>query len=277
MKAIFLKTILSAMVVCVMSQTIIFAQTNEQAPASTQELQITRKEVAAVQAELQRRGYYRNTPNGVLDTQTRESIIEFQKENNLSDSGTIDLALLNSLELKYPATGKEVESARKKGLIPRIGYGVKDGATTAKDTTVNAGKTAVRSTEKAYDASTKAVKNAADVTKDKSVKLAKDAGGMTVRGARRAEDATTDSAKKAGNATVRAGRKVGDVFVGRSDAEIQSDVRDVLEADENTKRVRSEVKEGTVRLSAKSDLDLSDAVTKVRKVSGVKSVIVSAK
>ncbi len=277
MKVIFLKNILLILVACAVLPTVIFAQTNEEAPAVNQPLLITRKEVAAVQAELQRRGYYRNTPNGVLDTQTRESIIEFQKENSLSDSGTIDLALLNSLELKYPATGKEVESARKKGLIPRIGYGVKDGATTTKDATVNAGKTAVRSTEKAYDASTKAVKNAADVTKDKSVKLAKDAGGMTVRGARRAEDATTGTAKKAGNATVRAGRKVNDVFVGRSDAEIQSDVRDVLEADENTKRVRSEVKEGTVKLSAKSDIDLSDAVSKVRQVSGVKGVIVAAK
>ncbi len=277
MKVNFLKNILLIMVACAISQTLIFAQAQEAAPATDQPLLITRKEVAAVQAELQRRGYYRNTPNGILDTQTRESIIEFQKENELGDSGTIDLALMQSLELKYPATGKEVESARKKGLIPRMGYGVKDGATTAKDATVNAGKTAVRSTEKAYDASTKAVKNAADVTKDKSVKLAKDAGGMTVRGARRAGDVTSDSTKKAGNATVRAGRKVNDVFVGRSDAEIQNDVREVLEADENTKRVRSEVKDGTVKLSAKSDLDLSVAVSKVRQVSGVKGVIVAAK
>jgi hypothetical protein len=277
MKTNFLKTILLIFVACAVCQTVIFAQTNEAAPASDQPLLITRKEVAAVQAELQRRGYYRNSPHGILDTQTRESIIEFQKENELADSGTIDLTLLNSLELKYPATGKEVESARKKGLLPRMGYGVKDGATTAKDATVNAGKTAVRSTEKAYDASTKAVKNAADVTKDKSVKLAKDAGGMTVRGARKAGDVTSDSTKKAGSATVRAGRKVNDVFVGRSDAEIQSDIREVLEANENTKRVRSEVKDGTVRLSAKSDLDLSEAVSKVRQVSGVKGVIVAAK
>jgi Putative peptidoglycan binding domain len=277
MKTNFLKTILLIFVACAVCQTVIFAQTNEAAPASDQPLLIPRKEVAAVQAELQRRGYYRNSPHGILDTQTRESIIEFQKENELADSGTIDLTLLNSLELKYPATGKEVESARKKGLLPRMGYGVKDGATTAKDATVNAGKTAVRSTEKAYDASTKAVKNAADVTKDKSVKLAKDAGGMTVRGARKAGDVTSDSTKKAGSATVRAGRKVNDVFVGRSDAEIQSDIREVLEANENTKRVRSEVKDGTVRLSAKSDLDLSEAVSKVRQVSGVKGVIVAAK
>ena len=277
MKVNFLKNILLILVACAVSQTVIFAQANDAAPAADQPLLITRKEVAAVQAELQRRGYYRNTPNGILDTQTRESIIEFQKENELGDSGTIDLALMNSLELKYPATGKEVESARKKGLIPRIGYSVKDGATTTRDATVNAGKTAVRSTEKAYDASTKAVKNAADVTKDKSVKLAKDAGNMTVTGTKKAGEVTTDTAKKAGNATVRAGRKVNDVFVGRSDAEIQSDVRDVLEADESTKRVRSEVKEGTVKLSAKSDLDLSDAVSKVRKVSGVRGVIVAAK
>ncbi len=254
------------------------AQTNnESASKEAAPLSITRKEVAAVQAELQRRGYYRNQPHGVLDADTREAIITYQKENELTDSGQIDMDLLNSLELKYPATGKEVESARRKGFIPRLGYGVKDTATGARDTTVNAGKSVKRGTEKAYDATTNAVKNAADTTKDKSKELAKDTGNATVKGAKKVSSATTSAAKKTSDASVRAGRKVGDVFVGRSDAEIQSDIRDALEKDEKTARVRSEVKDGAVRLSAKDDVDLGDAVSRIRKVSGVRSVVVIAK
>ena len=226
----------------------------EQPGKEAEALVITRKEVAAVQAELQRRGYYRNTPSGVLDTQTREAIATYQKENQLEESGQIDMALINSLELKYPATGKEVESARKKGLIPRIGYATRDAATATRDTTVNAGKSVKKTSEKAVD-----------VTVDKSLNLAKDAGDVTVKGA-----------KKTGDATTRAGKRVGEVFVGRSDADIQNDIRSILEKKEETKRVRSEVKDGAVRLFAK-DLDLSDAVTEIRKLSGIKSVVVVAK
>jgi Putative peptidoglycan binding domain len=248
------------MILFLFSVITVWAQAETTPPPATEQpeapkLEITRKEVAAVQAELQRRGYYRNAPNGLLDTETRAAIKDYQKETGLEESGAIDMTLLNSLELKYPATGKEVESARKKGLIPRIGYGAKDTATGARDVTVNAGKTVKKTTEKAID-----------TTKDKSVELASDAG---------------DTAKKAGNKTTnmatRAGRRVTDVFVGRSDADLQRDIRDVLEADEKTARVRSEVKEGAVKLFPKEGQDVGNVVSKIRQISGVRSVVVVAK
>lgn len=242
------------------SVTAAWAQAETTPPPTTEtteepKLEITRKEVAAVQAELQRRGYYRNAPNGLLDTETRAAIKDYQKENSLEDTGAIDMKLLNSLELKYPATGKEVESARKKGLIPRIGYGAKDAATGTRDATVNAGKTVKKTTEKALD-----------TTKDKSVELVSDAG---------------DTAKKAGSKTTslasRAGRRVSDTLVGRSDADLQRDVRDVLEAEETTARVRSEVKDGAVKLFTKEGQDVGGVVSKIRQLSGVRSVVVVAR
>ncbi|MBS1810296.1 MAG: peptidoglycan-binding protein [Acidobacteria bacterium] len=243
---------------------VLLAQTEQSQSSPTeqteaQKLVITRKEVAAVQAELQRRGYYRNTPNGVLDTETRTAIKEYQQENSMEESGAIDMALLNSLELKYPATGKEVESARRKGLIPRIGYGAKDSVTGARDATVNAGKSVKKTTEKALD-----------TTKDKSKELASDTGDATLKGAKKVGNKTTD-------VTTRAGRRVSEVFVGRSDADLQRDIRDALESDEKTARVRSEVKEGDVKLFPKEGLDVSDAVSRIRKISGVRSVMVVAK
>ena len=222
-------------------------------------LVITNKEVAAVQAELQRRGYYRNTPNGLLDSETREAIKIFQKENEQEETGRIDMVLFDSLELKYPATGKEVESARKKGLIPRIGYGAKDTVTGARDTTVKAGKSVKKGAEKA-----------AGTTKNKTIELAQDASDATVKGAKKVGNKTTDT-------TMRAGRRVSDVFVGRSDSELQRDIRDILEAKEDTSRVRSEVKEGAVKLFPKEGVDISDAVSSIRKLGGVRSVVVVAK
>jgi peptidoglycan hydrolase-like protein with peptidoglycan-binding domain len=240
------------------------AQTEEaQKPAAeapeTPPLVITNKEVAAVQAELQRRGYYRNTPNGILDSETREAIKTYQKENEQGETGSIDMKLLDSLELQYPATGKEVESARKKGLIPRIGYGAKDTVTGARDTTINAGKSVKNGAEKAVD-----------TTKNKSVELAQDAGDATVKGAKKVGNKTVDT-------TTRAGRRVSDVFVGRSDSELQRDIRDILEAKEDTARVRSEVKDGAVKLFPKEGVEVSDAVSSIRKLSGVRSVMVVAK
>ena len=120
----------------------------------------------------------------------------------------------------------------------------------------------------------KSVKNTAekalDTTKEKSKELASDAGDATLKGAKKAGNKTTD-------VTTRAGRRVSDVFVGRSDAELQRDIRDALESDEKTARVRSEVKEGDVKLFPKEGQDVSSAVSRIRKISGVRSVVVIAK
>jgi len=64
-----------------------WAQTEEvpkpaaEAASEASPLVITNKEVAAVQAELQRRGYYRNTPNGILHAETRGANNSNKKEN----------------------------------------------------------------------------------------------------------------------------------------------------------------------------------------------------
>lgn len=231
------------------------------------QLKITHKEVAAVQAELQRRGYLNATPSGVLDSDTREAIKTFQKEKGLAETGRIDRETMAALEVKYPATGDEVESTRRSGLIPKIGYGAKDTASATGDAVSNTARsvrdTAKSGAEKTVDKTTELATGAADKTGE----VARDAGSATVGGAKKVGRKVTDK-------TTRAGQRVGEVFVGRSDADIQSNVRDVLSRDEHTARVRSEVKNGAVRLTADSSIDLSNAVSSIRKISGVKSVVV---
>lgn len=245
------------------------AKTAGEAADATEPIKITYKEVQAVQAELQRRGYFNSDVSGVLDAETREAIRTYQKESKLAETGRIDRATITSLGLTYPATGNEVESMRRAGLIPRTGNAVKDGAS---------------ATGHAVTSTAKGVKDGAVLGADKTVEktkdLASDAADKTGEVARTVGLATADTAKKAGrkvsDKTVRAGQRVSEVFVGRSDAEIQRDVRDVLARDERTARVRSEVRDGAVRLTANADIDLSTAVSGIRKLSGVKSVVVVA-
>jgi peptidoglycan hydrolase-like protein with peptidoglycan-binding domain len=226
-------------------------------------LKITHKEVAAVQAELQRRGYYDESPSGVLDAATREAIRTFQQERKLEVTGRIDRATLAALELKYPATGDEVESTRRGGLIPKIGYAAKDKTEAAGDAVVDTARDARDAAKSGVDKTVGKTKEVASDAADKTGEVARDAGAATVGGAKKV-------GRKVGEKTQRA----GEVLVGRSDADIQSDVRDVLRRDERTARVRSEVKDGAVRLTAGADVDLSAAVSAVRKIGGVKSVIV---
>jgi peptidoglycan hydrolase-like protein with peptidoglycan-binding domain len=116
------------------------AQTAER--ERTMELKITSKEVSAVQEELKDRGYYQAKPNGILDQETRAALRRYQAEHGLAESGRIDRATLDKLEIEYPVTGKKKE--RPKGIVAKVGYGVKDTAVSTGKTVGGATKTVVR-------------------------------------------------------------------------------------------------------------------------------------
>src|SRR2546423_390460 len=132
------------------------AQTAETARAEDSKLEsvnliITSKEVSAVQAALLGRGYFHAHPNGVLDGQTREAIRAYQTDNKLEVTGKIDRPTLESLEVNYPATGKEANSGRRNGALPKIGYATKDGAVATKDTVTGTSRKVVNGTKAGYD------------------------------------------------------------------------------------------------------------------------------
>jgi peptidoglycan hydrolase-like protein with peptidoglycan-binding domain len=220
---------------------------------------ITEKEVIAVQTELKRRGYYNARPSGVLDRRTREAVKGYQSENGLKVTGRIDRPTYEKLGLRYPATGKEGDNERRSGILPSIGYGIKDTAVaTGEAVTGTANKvkdTAETGYEKTKGAGTGAV--------SKSKEVAGDLG-----------DATKKGAEKVNRGTQRA----GDVLVGRSDANIQSDVREVLNENPETEKWYSEVKNGIVTLKTppQHNADIGVVVSNIRKVAGVKSVFVIA-
>lgn len=223
---------------------------------------ITEKEVAAVQTELTKRGYYKAKPTGVLDRETREAVRAYQTqmtEKGLKVTGRIDRPTYESLGLAYPATGKERDSDRRRGVLSQIGYGVKD-------TTDAAGKAVTGTATKVKEGTVTGI--------DKS----KDASGAAVA-------KTKETAQGVGNATMRGARTVkrgtqtaSDTVVGRSDADVQLDVREVLEKNEETKRWFSDVKAGLVTIKTPSEhkADIGQIVSDIRKIAGVKSVFVVA-
>ena len=237
------------------------AQTPDPQTANSQisDWRITEKEVIAVQAELIRRGYYKSKITGVLDRDTREAVRAFQSDNGLKDSGRIDLPTYGKLGLDYPATGKEADSVRRNGLLPRIGYGVKD-------TTVGAGSAVKGGAKKAGSGVRAGLEKTWDAgagTVSKSKEVAQDAG-----------DATINGAKSAGRSASRA----GDRLIGRSDAEVHEDVRRALEENPETQLWYSDVKNGmvTIKTPQRHNADVGAVISNIRKVPGVKSVFVIA-
>jgi peptidoglycan hydrolase-like protein with peptidoglycan-binding domain len=230
------------------------AQSASRQPA---EWRITEKEVIAVQAELFRRGYYKSKIAGVLDRDTRESVRAFQTDSGLKASGRIDLETYQKLGLIYPATGKEADSLRRNGWLPRIGYGVKD-------TAAGAGAAVTGGVKKAGSGvrtGLEKTRDLGDATVSKSREVAQGAGDATVKGA-----------KSAGRSAGRA----GDRLIGRSDAEVHEDVRRAMEENPETKLWYTEVKNGnvTIKTPRGHTADIGAVVSNIRKVPGVKSVFV---
>lgn len=232
----------------------LFAQSGSSTtqPPEEQLPKITEKEVKAVQQALYSRGILTKQPNGVLNSATREALTEFQKREGLAETGKIDQPTIDRLGLTFPVTSDNDKSSQKNGVFPKIGYAVKEGASSTSK--------AVTSSAKKVGSGTKSgAKKTADVSAD---------------GAKVAGDKTVEGAKTAGEAVQKTSSDVATATVGRSDDSIHKDVRDLLNKNETTRSLISEVKEGRVTLtnSGSAETDFSDTVSKIKKISGVKSV-----
>jgi His-Xaa-Ser repeat protein HxsA len=56
--------------------------------------------VSAVQSELAKLGYYNGSIDGTLGDQTEAALARYQEDNNLSVTGTVDAATLQSLGIR---------------------------------------------------------------------------------------------------------------------------------------------------------------------------------
>lgn len=106
-------------------------------------------------------------------------------------------------------------------------------------------------------------KNAGGKAVSKTKAVGKGVGGTTARGVR---------------AIRRGAGRTGEMFRGRSDSSIQSDVRERLNRDSSTEKWYSDVKSGLVTIKTPSQHhgDIGTVVSDLRKIEGVKSVYVIA-
>lgn len=233
-------------------------QGNEPMPAAA--LRITEKEVIAVQVALYERGYLLPKPTGVLDRDTREALRVYQQESGLTVTGRIDQATYEHLQLTYPATGRELENLRRPGLLPRISHRVKD-------VTVATGK--------AVSSAPGKVKAGARAGIDKTREAGNTAFTKSKEAAGNLGETTKSGAREVGRATQR----TAGALVGRSDTDIQQQVRALLAEDEQTRNWLADVKQGrvTVRTPPQHNAaDVGKVVSAIRQIAGVKSVFVIA-
>ncbi len=235
-------------------------QTAEEAPKASAP-SITEKEVRAVQQELFRRGFLETQPSGVLDGATRQALIAFQKKEGLEETGKIDDATVDKLGLVFPVTVEDDRANRRNGVLSKIGYAIKD-------ETVAAGK--------GISGAARKVGSGAKTGAEKTAEASENAVSKSGETAKTAGDKSVEGARTVGRGVQQASTEVAEAAVGRSDDKVHQDVRDLLNAGEKTRSILSDVKEGRVTLTTEtnSETDLSDAISRIRKISGVKSVIV---
>lgn len=254
---------LTAVFILLVTTSAAFAQTNpsEQSnnPVPAAALRITEREVIAVQVALYQRDYLLPKPTGVLDRDTREALRVYQQENGLTVNGRIDQATYEHLNLTYPATGREIENLRRKGLLPRIGHGVKD-VTVATGKAVGSAPGKVKAGARAGIDKTREAGNTA-LTKSKEA-----AGNLG--------ETTKSGAREVGRATQR----TAGALIGRSDADIEQKVRALLAEDTQTRNWGADVRQGRVSLRTQSqhNADIGKVVSAIRQIAGVKSVFVIA-
>jgi peptidoglycan hydrolase-like protein with peptidoglycan-binding domain len=220
---------------------------------------ITEKEVKAVQVELTHRGYYKSKITGVLDRDTREAVTAYQTDSGLRVNGRVDRATYDRLGLNYPATGKEAESLRSDGLLPKIGYTVKD-KTVATGNAISGG-----------------AKKAGSGVKTGVVKTL-ETSGETVSKSMEAVGAAGNATVKGVKGTGRTLGRAGDKLISRSDKDIQHDVRKVMDDNPETELWETQVKNGmvTVKTPPNHKADVGALISEIRKIVGVKSVFVIA-
>lgn len=246
-------------------------------------LVVTNKEVSAVQAALLSRGYLSARPSGTMNAETRAALRGWQGDNNLPVTGRIDRATLASLEVNYPATGKEADSARRNGMFSKAGYAVKDTAVAGKNAVTGATNKTINGVKTGYTVSKNKTVGAVHYTRDKTVGAARFSKDKTVGAFTRSKTVTVGVGESTANGVKTAGRKTGGALqrtntavVGRSDLDIQTDVRAALNADPETRKFTTTVRSGnvTVKLPPGYQGEYGGVIASIRRVNGVQSVFV---
>lgn len=185
-----LKRIFLVLSILVFSATAIVAQgTSTSSSTKTETATTTKKppvfrptkdQIKQVQTILKEKTLYKGEATGVYNDDTRAGIKSFQKDNGLSQTGTLNRATLEKFGVELTASQKEIPVSESSF------------ASSAKSTSSSVASTVAKGTKTAASATTDAVKTA---------------GSATADGVKTAASATSDGVKTAANATTNALKK----------------------------------------------------------------------
>ncbi len=208
-----------------------------QQPAGTKlpaNARITKNEVIAVQLELRRLGFLKSGISGKLDDATSSAVREYQSAKSLLVTGRIDPATYEKLGLPYPAPDPDDPNIAQR-TGGYVASKTKEGTRYGLEKTWDAGSYAATKSKEGAQASVKGVKSAGRLSGRKTVS-----------------------------------------WIRRNDDGISRDLAEVFFEHHEWTGVKYEVKDGmvTLMIPRNNKVDVSNLVSGVRTVAGVRSVFV---
>lgn len=208
-----------------------------QQPAGTKlpaNARINKNEVIAVQLELRRLGFLKSGITGKLDGSTSNAVREYQSAKSLPLTGRIDPATYEKLGLPYPAPNPDDPNVAQRAG-GYVASKTKEGTRYGLEKTWDAGNYTVEKSKEGAKASVKGMKSAGRLSGRKTVS-----------------------------------------WIRRNDDGIYRDLSELFFEHHEWNGVKYEVKDGmvTLKIPLKSKVDVSNLVSGVRTVAGVRSIFV---
>jgi peptidoglycan hydrolase-like protein with peptidoglycan-binding domain len=231
---------------------------------------VTDKEVLAAQDGLYRRGYLKTPPNGILDQETLRAIQRYQADNRLKETGKLDFETYSHLGLVYPATGRIVERRTAQPAVQT------ESKTAVKPPPV---KLPVRAVETASVKKTETKPRVETVDTAETRTPGPDVASLTKGAARGLGRATARGSRGLARSAKNTTGRAGNALFSRSDDDLRFEVGREIDDYLPTRGWPYAVKGGNVTLRApsKESPETGQIVANIRKIAGVKSVVVITK
>jgi peptidoglycan hydrolase-like protein with peptidoglycan-binding domain len=244
--------------------------------------QVTYKEVLAAQDGLYRRGYLKTPPNGTLDQETLRAIQRYQADNRLKETGKLDFETYSHLGLVYPATGRIVERRTAQPAVQTEAKpAVNPPAPAESKTSVKPPpvKLPVRAVETASVKKTETKPRVETVDTAETRTPGPDVASLTKGAARGLGRATARGSRGLARSAKNTTGRAGNALFSRSDDDLRFEVGREIDDYLPTRGWPYAVKGGNVTLRApsKESPETGQIVANIRKIAGVKSVVVITK
>jgi len=213
---------------------------------------INKNEVIAVQLKLRELGYLKTGITGRLDADTSAAVKSYQRKNGLPVSGGIDSATYEKLGLPYPAPDPDDPN-----LAERTGGAIKE--------------TAKFGVEKSRDAGAYVATKAKDGSRY-TLEKGWDGGAYVASKSKDAAKASMEGTKSAS----RTGGRKAVSMIRRNDEDVSRELAELFFHRNDWNGVRYSVKDGmvTLKIPAKSTVNVGNLAAEVRTIAGVRSVFV---